>query len=757
MALGTTLTSTTGSIVLDSGSTTTLTDVVSADLMIINSSGGLTNSGDLTADGTMTLNTGSYTMGDATILTSTNGDIVIVSVGNVLASKMNAGGLIDITSTAGGLFDNLTAETANLTAATNISLSTFASTGTVSDSLDIAYGGKFDASTNGLYIVSENSMVVNSTGLNSGTGSMVLDITGDLTLEGSLTIGGTLTISQTGAFITNSGTYINAAGGFDTDVSGDFTMTGDFYITSAGLVDVNASGTIYLTSLTGLTGVNLNSETSNIVDNTAGELNNITTNGLASLTAVTGIGSAGDGDIDISAGSVNAVTNSGGVYLQSTGSLTIINAETLSGDITALAGGILNLNGNISSHDGTLTLSGQSINQTGDISAYGANTIDLTSTSGSVNMTGSTSVFGTGAITCISAKGILAGVFTTETSVNLTAQDGGIFDSSNSEILNINAETAVLEASGAIGDEEGDGINLDVEFISAISHSNGINIKIINGAAVINPGIWAYDGNVFLYTNTGEISNDGVVNSASAQSLGAMIGTVGTGTVSLYENWSGGAAIDDNIIFFLSQQTPFNNQMPAGGTGSLMDPFAGTGGGTGGLLDEFVAGASPLSIIDNVFSPEQQPVLGGAGGGTPSGNAGAGSGGGIGGLVGSLVGSPSNSPENFMPEASQGFSQSLTGSFTPPTISYENREITNAMSSFLEMYGNGVRSGSLFGGGSTGGFGSGLGGGLDGGFGGGFGGGLGGVLGGQLEGEGSVSELERRFNNLIDNLSGNIR
>jgi len=680
MANGTSLTTTSGDLAIDCDLDVTLTDVTSAGLFTVNTSGELTNSGDITTNGNTALTAASYSMTDGTALTSATGNIVINVAENVLASIMNAGGFINISSTAGAITDNLTTETSNLTAGGDISLTGYNGIGTSEDSLDIAYGGKFDAvsANGGIYVVSANSMTITSDGL-TAKGDIDINVAGDITLEGAIVTDGFLTAIQTGDFITNPGTYIDATMGYTTTVGGSYTMTGDFYITSNGVVNINAADEILLTEITADSAIVLNSDNGNVLDNSAGEGDNLITLGTATITTSTGVGAAGGGDIDVS-GTYNIVTQTGGIYLQSTGDLNLINAQTTSGDIVVLAAVNMNLSNLVSTLDGAVIITTGSLNQTGDILASGVGTIDVTSLSGGINMTGSTGVLGSGTITYTSAGGINAGAFTTDGTVNLTANDGAVYDAFDNEASNVTAGTLIINSSGAIGDEEGDGFDVDVANISAISENNGINLRIINGGTVIEPGIWAKnDANVFLYTDQGEISNEGIVNSASVMEAGAKIGTVGMGTVSLYEDWgSGGVAVDDDMIFYLAEKgddsgdednpdnlpgdnQPGDNRQPGEGGDLLGEELFGQGAS---LLNEFVEGGDSLTILRNMFrdiNPAQEA--------------------GDGGLLNKVQENKDN-----LPEQSGDIAASLGGSFVSPTVQYVNREISNTMTQFIQFY-----------------------------------------------------------------------
>nr|WP_320192219.1 hypothetical protein [uncultured Desulfobacter sp.] len=688
MATGTNLTATSGNIIITSDVDVSLEDITGAGTLTVTNGGALTNAGDITVAQTAALSSDTFSMVDGAALTSSGADIVITTTGNVLVSKLTAGGLIDVTSASGAILDNLSAETPNMTAASDITMTTATGVGKVSDNLNLSCGGKVgvDNRSGGIFIGSAADMTIGPDGLITQDGDILLDISGDLTLEGGIRTPGAVRISQTGSFTTNPGTFIEAGTEFETAVAGSYTMVDDFYITTNGMVNLTAGGTVYLTRVTGLDGINLISSGGSIADNSAAEADNLISNGLKYLRASTGIGAQGDGDIEVS-GRVNAVTDTGGIYLQSADDMEIVNFNAASGDIMTVVAGELTVPATVTAMGGDVTMTAANIIQSGFIRANGSHDITLTTLAGDIAMTGSTNITGTGDITYTSARGITVALFSTGGAVNLTAHNGDIIDVFIDDTYNINADTLNLEASGSIGDEEGDGLDVDVKNISAISNNSGINMRILNGATVIEPGIWSFDENVFLYTENGLIYHDGIVNAATEKEAGAKIGVVGTGTVSIYENWADGASIDDDMIHYLAENQeqgdqPFEPLTDSGGTQDGLpaeNPLDSNLFGEGqSLLNEFVEGNDRVAILQNIYQ-NSQPAQEGTGPG----------------LRDRTLQSSAD-----LPEAIREIARSLDGTFISPTVSHENREISRRLTESL-LSGNGLNE-SLFGGNTSG-------------------------------------------------------
>jgi hypothetical protein len=338
------------------------------------------------------------------------------------------------------------------------------------------------------------------------TGGAASQIINGLQIVGS----GSVTIVNSGAI-----TVANATTTPDTSSTrGAFTLS-----TLAGNISLG-----YINTSTGA--INLTAAAA-IVDSTTGDdtIPNLVTTGLVSLTASTGIGALGGGDIDITAGSLQATNStSGNIVVQHAGLTGLTIAGT--GVRTLGGGGSINIQSNaLNSTTGTLTVNAP-------VSADGAGSIRLEAVGSAsdvlLNNASADLTSGSGAITVIAARH-----FTTVAGTRLTTVGGAIY----------------LDATSGLFTMADD----------SLASSGGGNIRARGQSDVTLGGLNAATGTVSVLSVTGSILDAGDMHkdiTAAATRLNAFTGVgtaanpleIATGTLTASAAGAGITLVEDDDV-----------------------------------------------------------------------------------------------------------------------------------------------------------------------------------------------------------------
>ena len=474
----------------------------------------------------VTATTGSITMADGTVYSTGGGAVTLLAAANAVVGEINtASGTVSVTATSGNITDITSAETANATGGTVIlKAGTRIGNATTAGDIDTAATVlRTDSGTGGTYVTEFNGVQLgDGVSGNTSTGPMVIVAGGTITTgnattttandssisvrttaggvtlsnvvtahgDGNLTLNaaGLLTVnaavsSTTGDLSVTGGTGVthNAAGDLTTTGVGtigvtattnDITMAdGTVYSTGSGTVTLLAGTNVKLGQIiTTSSAINVTATAGAITDNTASETANLITNTTATLSAATGIGSAGGtGDIDTTIGTlVTSNTVSGNIFIQETNGLIVgtggvrtlagngnINIDLDAGSLTVndvvsahgsgtvtlnVDAGTVALNAAIRSTSGAIDVTGGAVNQNagGNISTGSTGTVDVTANNGSITMaSGTTTTSGSGAITYDATDSVaLSGLTSTSGAINVTADSdlsgaGAITDQSD--------------------------------------------------------------------------------------------------------------------------------------------------------------------------------------------------------------------------------------------------------------------------------------------------------------------------------------
>ena len=588
-----------GDATLNAAGLLTVYAVVSSttgDLSLTGGTGVMHNaSGDLTTTGVgtigVTATTGNITMADGTVYSTGSGAVTLLAGTNVVLGEITTtSSAIVVTATGGALTETTAAETANLTGGTaTLSAATGIGSGGGGADIDTTITTLVARnSTSGNIVIQEtNGLIIGGTGVRTqlGNGNINIDVdAGNLTVDrvvtahgsGSVTLNadaGTVDInaevsSTTGVIVLTGDSVtqdanITTGGSGTVDVTADtgsITMADGTKTTSdTGAITYSATANVALDQLKSTSGslnVTADSDASGagaITDSTAGEAANLVTTGTATLSAATGIGSAGGAaDLDTTIGTLVATnTTTGNIFVQETsgliiggtgvrtllghgnigidvdaGSLTVNKVVTAHGDgnVTLnVDAGAANLNAAISTTSGDIGLTADSVNQNsgGNLSTgtvlLEVGKVTVTADNGSITMAdGTTTTTGTGSIS-YSATGSVALSLLTSTSgaIHVTAGSGAsvvgaITDNTVGESANlVTTGTATLVAETGIGSAGG---NSDIDTtVAKLSITNSIsgNIDLTEADAVTVLQLsQCGGGNATLRTVNGTITVD---------------------------------------------------------------------------------------------------------------------------------------------------------------------------------------------------------------------------------------------------------
>lgn len=334
----------TGNLAITSADTISLGNITVNGNFAVTSNGAITNTGNLAIGGTATLAAG--IANDITLDNTNNnfGTVVISSGNNVTLTDQD--GLTLATSTVSG---NLTVTSGN----------TLTQAGTLT--------------------------VTGATSLNAGSNDVIANTitSGNLTIVGqAVSLNGAITTTTGNFTLTNSGLATISAGS-------DFTLAGAFLQNGVGNVytagNITNAASITFTQATTLTG-NVTLTTSDGAITFAN-----TVNGNAALSL-----NAGAGNITI-AGAVGNSQALGDLQANSTG-VTRFNADVQASSLSTNAGGITELNGNVTTTgnqtygdavriDSNITLAGNTLNFNSTVNSQvgETNSLTLVANSGGVN------------------------------------------------------------------------------------------------------------------------------------------------------------------------------------------------------------------------------------------------------------------------------------------------------------------------------------------------------------------------------------
>ena len=357
------------------------------------------------------------------------------------------------------------------------------------------------------------------------TGSQVAMITdaNDILL-GNVSIGDALTINATGS-ITDSGN-LNVGGLATIASNGNLIELGDGTNANFGILDFSGS----VVSITESSDMLLAaSEATGILTLNAG-LNDISQTGV--INASDAVNLTG-GDIiltqDNNLGSIKVLNGSGDLSITESDAvdgIQITSIERTSGDLSLDSGvNAITQTDKISIDDGTITLTGGSIDLTNSNNEFGS--IEINSGAGNIEITENDAIS-------------IAGIIRT---------DGD---------LTLNAGTNGISQSGAISIDDGEvtlsggAINLaEANVLGSVSITSGAGaVSLAENDAISIAGISRTDGDLTLNAGTNGISQSGVIsiddgavtlsggviNLAEANVLGSVSITSGAGAVSLAEN-----------------------------------------------------------------------------------------------------------------------------------------------------------------------------------------------------------------------------
>jgi filamentous hemagglutinin family protein len=367
--------------------------------------------GTSTVSGTLALTTGgALTQSGALNVTGATSITATAANTNILLGTQanNFGGALSFAGTLGNFRDvsirNVNAGAtvpafAGLTALRNLTL-TYNNASVALPALSLTAGGSLNVTAGGAITDSGNLIVPGTTTLAAGINNITLDNANNFTGAVSVTNGNNVALND-----------INAL------VLGPSTVSGALSLTTAGAV--TQTGTLTVTGNTTLA---------------VGAANNITLNDAANDFSVVGITSGNT----VSMTDVNALT---------------INASTVSGNFAANAGD-LTIGGAVASTSGNLNLTGSNtVTQSANLTANGANSVTVTTTTGSITMAGAaTSSSGTGTITYTAGTDVTLGSLGTGGVVNVIASGGSIFSAAGSGTNVTAGANSTLEAfNGIVG------------------------------------------------------------------------------------------------------------------------------------------------------------------------------------------------------------------------------------------------------------------------------------------------------------------
>lgn len=452
---------------------------------------------------------------------------------------------------------------------------------------------------------------------------------------------------------------------------GTFEQSASSSITSSdGGVTVEAENAANIRSISAEGDVLVTSRTGTIFDLSEADSAAITSlNGVINLNAAVDVGKAdkamsvdgkvaADADGDIYLNGINGlrtgtggITSHGGnVELSSTGEIDISHDVTVADGTLSIDGDSLQLKGSVvadsvtaviakltsiaaegslAATDGSVEVTSGSIVQAGKIQAEGSNDITVTSTEGSIEMVdeagtgvGGALITGDGTITYVSATDLKAGTFESKKDVYLTAQDGSIADAFDDApvkfdaadfakaSLNVVAENLFAEATGKIGDPEGNALDVQVKNLSALS-GEGTHIWARGGVQLVDPGLIVDgDGDLILYTD-GDVSYDpdattdplyGVTGEGKTSfTTGFVVPPVAPSSGGSHGNWD---TDSDSTADTSENNNPLNGATSTTQPSSYLEMLKDRNDDSQQMAGENVALSQQASVLSDVFGED---------------------------------------------------------------------------------------------------------------------------------------------------------
>jgi hypothetical protein len=504
------------------------------------------NNQTLTADGNIT-NNGSITLNSA-------GNYTSLTIGSSAVTLSGTGSL-----TMGNNSDNFITAAAGTDKFTNAQ--TISGAGNIgNNSLTLVNSGTIDATQSNVLYIQTSGGTTNTGTIEATTGTLVLygntvtntggtiKSTGsDLQLVDGVTInGGTLTTSGSGLIHTTGGQAstlenLTNSGNYQLDNSAQTTLVGT--ITNNGNMNMASvgNGTYFLLSgnvtLSGTGTLTMSNNSNNVIEGVSGAGTEVLTNNIN----IAGAGDIGNGQtilVNNAAGIINANQSGGTLTIAPTANAT--NGFTNTGTLEATAGGTLALNsgtytnavgsaqGTILANNGTVNLNNGATVVGGTLKSQNGGVIQNTATA---FLNGSTS---TGAVTV--ATGTSLSVLN-----NTNLQVEGSIVNNGTISLNSVGNGTYIEVNGAAGSTatlSGTGTltlsnNGNNEIYGANASNVFINKQTIQGSGNIG-------GNQMAFTNQGTVNANQstqlyIQTSNGTTNTGTLEATAG-GTLTLYGN-----------------------------------------------------------------------------------------------------------------------------------------------------------------------------------------------------------------------------
>jgi hypothetical protein len=484
-----------GSLAVINRSTIDANSSAGTGTLILNGSGGVTNSDLLEATHGGTLQINSITVNNDTAAITANGGVVVVNSSTIQGGTLNesGGGTMETASDENATLDGSTHGALTLSAgstyATTDSNSTTEILGTITDDGTLQVGGGNDA--NGALNLTAN-VTLNGGGTVSlttatGGGEAFVEGNGE-TLTNSDTIEGTGEIGNGSLAIINGGTIdANSSAG-----TGALILNGSGGITNAngataGLIEATSGGTLQINSIT------VNNDTAAITANGgAVQMNSATIEGgtlnvlgggtMGTTSSTVTLDGSTEGALTISSGStytasngtttdiLGTITDKGTISVSggddNNGYLVLTGKATLNGGgtvvlTTATGGGNAFLEGNGETLTNSDVIEGTGVIGNGSLTLTSSGTIDANSSAG----TGTLTVNGSGAVTntgvfeataggYLDVADALSGAGALKIGANSTVELGGATNE-NATFLSATVATVLIDNATTAGEYTG--------------------------------------------------------------------------------------------------------------------------------------------------------------------------------------------------------------------------------------------------------------------------------------------------------------
>ncbi|MEM6473043.1 MAG: hypothetical protein AAF802_26010, partial [Planctomycetota bacterium] len=442
---------------------------------------------------------------------------------------------------------------------------------------------------------------------------------------------------------------IDAAGSFGLAVSAELIAGGDgttLAIDASSLtirdgtsgnetIQNTGTGSVVLTSSTGdilLGSHSVATGTGSIVIDSAGQIDedsdsndvNVSTGGSLTLNAVGAIGApdlSGSGPLDISASTLNAqATAAGGIYLKTSGGITITDVDTVNGEVQIQSGGTITVQDLVASGDVTLdstvnvilednSISAGTSNVTlvaaGQISESTVNSTIKVVTTGTVTLSGSLGVgaSGTNGEIDLQAGSLVASSTTGDIYIadidGLVIGSGGFGISTSGGLVSVRSDAGSIQVVQTISTGSGN-ITLEATSLDIDSSITGASIDldtvglfdVANGSLITAGG----SGTTLTIDADSAVIGNGSAPAHALENLGTgtISVTTSSGSVSLgndaIESSTGNIQIDSATAIIESSAGDTTSITSAGTLSLTADGAIGASGGAG------IAGTAPLDI-----------------------------------------------------------------------------------------------------------------------------------------------------------------